>query len=336
MDIEVVVNCAAGSAEAADAERTRILEAFALHGEEPRVAVVVGDALASAVEAAIERGADILVVGGGDGTLGTAARAVAAAEVTLGVLPMGTFNHFAKDLGLPLDLDEAARVVVEGDTTTVDLGEVNDHVFVNNSSLGVYPVLVDVRDDIIGGRGWGKVRAAAVAGWRVLRRFPLRRLHIHAAGEQWDLRTPFVFIGNNSYEVGPTGIGARTEMAQGQLCCYVAQVESRLGFLRMAVSAATRGSAQAPTLESVCTGDLEVRAHEHRILVALDGEITTLRAPLRYRSRPGALRVRVPTDRAAGPSSADAPEAGAGVETDADADSDSDESSPAAARASQE
>lgn len=322
MQIEVVVNCGAGSVDGAeaDAERQRVVDAFAPLGTEPRVALVVGAALSAAVSAAAERGADVVVVAGGDGSLGTAAEALADsdAEAVLGVLPLGTFNHFARDLGIPLDLADAARAIVEGTTTTIDLADVNGRVFVNNSSIGLYPVMVDLRDEIRESRGWGKVRAVPLASWRVVRRFPTRRLRISADGERWHLRSPFVFIGNNRYEVGPKGVGARTSLTDGVLCCFVALVETRWAFARMAVAAVVRGASSTPTLESVCSDSVEVDAHGHQLLVAVDGEIATLRSPLRYRVRPGALQVRVPADAEPPTGPPDAPPAESGVEADPD------------------
>ncbi|HEV7721437.1 MAG TPA: diacylglycerol kinase family protein [Iamia sp.] len=321
MKIEVVVNCGAGSVdgEAAEAERTRVAEAFAPLGLEPRTAVVVGAALGSAVKAAAERGAEVVAVAGGDGSLGTAADALLDTDVALGILPLGTFNHFAKDLGVPIDLAEAARVVVEGRTQPVDVGQVNGRTFVNNSSIGLYPVMVDLRDDIRTSRGWGKIRSVPLASWRVLRRFPTRRLDIQVDGQRWHRRTPFVFVGNNDYEVGPRGIGARTEVARGVLCCYVAQTETRLGFVRLALGAVLRGATGTPTLESACAPEITIDAHGHRILVAIDGEVDTLRAPLRYRSRSGALQVRVPADADPPTGPPEAPDAELGVDEAAEA-----------------
>lgn len=318
MHIEVVVNCGAGSVEGAeaDAERARVADAFATLGHEPRIALVVGAALEAAVTAAVERGAEVVAVAGGDGSLGTAATALDGTDTELGILPFGTFNHFARDLDIPLDLSEAARVTVEGRTTTVDLAEVNGRTFVNNSSIGVYPVMVDLRDEIRSSRGWGKVRAVPVASFRVLRRFPTRRLRISADGEQWHLRSPFVFIGNNRYDVGPKGVGARTSLSDGVLCCFVAMVETRLGTARMAIAAVTRGISSTPALESVCSEVVRVEAHGHQMLVAIDGEIATLRSPLRYGIRPGALRVRVPQDAEPPAGPPDAPPAGSGVDAD--------------------
>jgi len=318
VQIEVVVNCGAGSVEGAeaDAQRTDIRDAFAPLGLDPRVALVVGSALASAITGAVERGAEVVAVAGGDGSLGTAADALSGTEAVLGVLPLGTFNHLAKDLGIPIDLADAARVVVEGSTVTIDLAVVNERVFVNNSSIGLYPVMVDLRDEIRTERGWGKVRSVPLASWHVMRRLPARRLRIRAGEKRWHLRSPFVFVGNNMYEVGPKGIGSRTRIADGELCCYVATTETRLGLLRLALGAATRGAASTPTLESACSGEVTIDAHGHRVLVAIDGEIATLRSPLCYRTRAGALQVRVPVGVEPPEGPPEGPPAESGIEHD--------------------
>lgn len=318
MHVEVVINGGAGSVEgdAAEAERERVLAAFAAHDVEPHVALVRGEDLEATLEDAVARTPDVLAVGGGDGSLGTAAAVAAGSDVTLGVLPMGTFNHFAKDLGIPIDLEGAAGVVVSGRTTRIDVAEVNGRTFVNNSSIGLYPVMVDLRDDIRSTRGWGKVRSAPVAAVRVVRRFPTRRLRISGDGERWHLRSPFVFVGNNEYEVGPRGVGARTTLTEGVLCCYVARAESRLAFAGLAVRALLRGASSTPRLESLSTDEITVAAGDHRLLVAVDGEVVTLRSPLRYRLRAEALAVRVPVDEEppTGPPEAEEAESGAQTE----------------------
>lgn len=324
MEIEVVVNCGAGSVDgdAAEAERQRVIEAFAPLGLEPRTAVVVGAALASAVRAAAERGAEVVAVAGGDGSLGTAADALLDTDVALGVLPLGTFNHFAKDLGIPIDLEGAADVILHGETRAVDVAEVNGRTFVNNSSIGLYPVMVDLRDDIRTSRGWGKVRSVPLASWRVLRRFPTRRFQIQVDGQHWHRRSPFVFVGNNTYEIGPRGIGARTQMGDGTLCCYVAQAETRWAFVRLALGAVLRGAPGTPSLDAASGPDITIDAHGHRILVAVDGEVDTLRAPLKYRSRPGALQVRVPVGVEPPTGPPEAPEAEVGVDEEAEPEAD--------------
>src|SRR5690606_37859277 len=123
--------------------------------------------------------------------------------------------------------------------------------------------MVDLRDEIRSSRGWGKVRAVPLATLRVLRRFPTRRLRIEAGGRTWELRSPFVFVGNNRYEVGPRGIGARSRMAEGTLCCYIADADSRLGMARIALGAVLRGATATPHLDATCAEEVTVDAHGH-------------------------------------------------------------------------
>lgn len=294
--VNVVVNCGAGSVDDGDVDEQRrdITEALALAGVDCAVDFVPGDGLAEAVARAAGSKPGAVVVAGGDGTLGTAAKVLAGGDVPLGILPLGTFNHFAKDLGIPVDLADAATVIGRGEMRRVDLVDVGDRCFVNNSSVGVYPIMVAIRDEIRDGRGWGKVRAAPVAMWHVVRRFPVRRLTITAGDYQARLRTPFVFVGNNRYEIGPRGVGTRTSVDSGELCLYVAHAASRARLFWVALKAIVRGSASVADLHESCATEVTVEAHGHRLEVALDGEVTTLRSPLRYQVRPGALPVLAP------------------------------------------
>jgi diacylglycerol kinase family enzyme len=304
----VVVNCGAGSVDGGEVTRQRaeIVEAFAAAGASCEIAFVPGEELESAIRAAAEAAPDVVAVAGGDGSLGTAAAVLAGGDVPLGVLPLGTFNHFAKDLGLPLDLEEAAATAVSGALARIDVAEVNGRCFVNNSSIGVYPAMVGIRDRIREERGWGKVRAAPVAAVRVLRRFPVRRLRIQADGYRAELRTPFLFMGNNRYEIGPSGVGERSVLDRGELCLYVARAASRRKLVGIALRSVVRGAGSVPELDEHCATEVTIDAHGHRLSVAVDGEVTTLRTPLRYRSRPGALLVRTVAPAGAGLSPADA------------------------------
>lgn len=127
-----------------------------------------------------------VLVNGGAGSVdgsdedGQLVRIEEAFAAVVGVLPLGTFDHFAKDLGIPTDLTEAAASLVSGEERQVDIGEVNGRVFVNNSAPGVHPAMVAVRDRIRDQRGWGKIRAVPVAAVRVLRAFPVHRFDLRS------------------------------------------------------------------------------------------------------------------------------------------------------------
>ncbi len=293
MRVQVIVNCGAGSIDddATDGQRRDIIDAFAASDIEADVTFVEGSKLSDAAVAAARAKPDAVVVAGGDGSIGTAAGALSDGDVPLAVLPLGTFNHFAKDIGVPLGLEEAAASIAHGAVSRVDLVDVNGHFFVNNSSVGVYPTMVSMRDQIRDERGWGKARAVPMAMLTVVRRFPVRRITITADGYHARLRTPFVFVGNNRYDVGPRGVGERARIDAGELCVYVARARSPWRLLWIAAKAMLRGSSRVTELDEFCAPELTLDVHGHRVLVSLDGESMTLRSPLRYRIHPAALPV---------------------------------------------
>ena len=98
------------------------------------------------VRAAVRRGATVVAAGGGDGTVNAVASVLVGTETTLGVLPLGTLNHFAKDIGIPLEMEEALAVLRDGKVQHVDVGTVSDRIFINNSGLGLYPDMVFNRE----------------------------------------------------------------------------------------------------------------------------------------------------------------------------------------------
>ena len=165
----------------------------------------------SARRAAVD-GCARVVAGGGDGTISTVAALLAGTDKALAVLPLGTLNHFAKDLGLPLELEAAARVAATGRVVRVDVGEVNGRVFINNSSIGLYPRLVRRRQQQQDRLGRGKWAAFLFAGLSVLRRYPFLDVRLEADGRTFSRRTPFVFVGNNDYLMDGLQIGARARL----------------------------------------------------------------------------------------------------------------------------
>ena len=152
--------------------------------------------MTAAARRALADGAEAVVAGGGDGTINAVASVLAGSGVAFGVLPLGTLNHFAKDLGIPLALDEAVRNVAEGKPMQVDVGQVNERIFLNNSSLGLYPDIVRDREKQQRRLGRGKWPAAAWATIAALRRYPFLSVRLTIDGAQHARSTPFVFIGS--------------------------------------------------------------------------------------------------------------------------------------------
>jgi len=257
----------------------------------PRVVVFnPGDDIAALAREAAKT-SEIVVAAGGDGTVSAVAGVVAGTPAKLGVLPAGTLNHFARDLKVPDEIDKAAAVIAAGRTSQVDAGEVNGHLFVNNSSIGVYPNAVAIREQLRRA-GRGKWVAFAMAIWRVLRTYRGVRVLLTVNGHRISARTPFVFVGNNEYVVEGLQIGAREHLTSGKLFVYLAPriTTRRLPLLLLRAVFGHAADSHAFDVIPTCDLKIETTSSKH-ITVSLDGETTELRMPLHYQARPAALRV---------------------------------------------
>jgi YegS/Rv2252/BmrU family lipid kinase len=296
--VAVVLNGKSGNGAATKAAE-RLKQIFADAGREARITVATGGkGIAAAMRRAVDEGCDILVAGGGDGTINSAAAALVGRDIPLGVLPLGTLNHFAKDLGIPLDLDEAAKVVLSGVVCQVDVGEVNERIFLNNSSLGVYPAIVRLRDKYRA-TFKGKWLAALWAGLTVMRRRPFLAVRIMVEGEKIVRRTPLVLVGNNEYRMSGMDAGSRESLARGRLSLYVVNAERRPGLIRLAWEVFRKGAEQAKEVDVILVEDATIETRRRHLQVALDGEVVPLQSPLEYRIRPRALRVLVSAEASA-------------------------------------
>lgn len=255
---------------------------------------------------------DAVIVAGGDGTVGCAANAVTGTDIVLGVLPTGTFNHFAKDIGMPTDLGEAVRTLVDAEVQLLDVGEVNGRVFVNNSVLGVYPEMVAIRDRLRSRHGWGKVRAVPVAAVSVLRSFPIHRVDLTAPGGvvRRRVRTPLVFVGNGIYDNAGGGMPRRTSLTGGRLGVGIALATSRTRLIGAGLRSLRRGQSAEADIDTIALPEVVITSRAAHLRVAVDGEITKMTSPLTYRCRQGALRVLVPVPPAEPPADGDQPELG--------------------------
>jgi len=267
-------------------------ERFRALGCDANVIVAAGQDLTDVARQAATR-ASTVVAAGGDGTVSSVVAGIIGDRTTLGVVPLGTLNHFAKDLRIPLDAQKAVETILGGHVQRVDVGEVNDRVFVNNCSIGVYPDIVRERAD----RGQGHARwlATAIATFRVLRRSGDVTVRVDVCGQQQRWRTPFVFIGNNEYVIDGVRLGTRATIDQGKLFVYVAP-RADPGDLPGLLAKALIGRArQSGAFEVVAARELAIDAWRMKAIdVAVDGEIVRMATPLAYRTRPASLQVVVP------------------------------------------
>jgi diacylglycerol kinase family enzyme len=292
--VPVIINAGAGNPHVED--RSQELTALFRDGGVPvdvRLART-GHDIDRLVHEAVREHPRMLVAAGGDGTISTAAAALAGTGITLGVLPFGTLNHFAKDLGIPLDLEASVRNIVEDNVIAVDVGEVNNRIFINNSSIGLYPDIVRDRERQQSRLGRGKWRSFLWASLSVLRRFPFLTVRIEVDSTARVITTPLVFIGNNQYQMEGLDIGERESLERGVLSVHIVKTTARAGLARLSLSALLGRLEQARDFEAITATELTIETRRSRLLVATDGEVRRMSLPLHYRIRPRCLRVVVP------------------------------------------
>ena len=278
----------------ADGILDRIGEALAAAGLDSEVVPVDGKDCAARAADHVKRGAELLIAAGGDGTMGAIAGELAGSQTMMGILPLGTLNHFARDLGIPFDLADAAGVIAANQQRRVDIAEVNGRAFVNNASIGLYPLMVVDRDAQRQRLGRSKRLAMLVASLRTMTRFHARRLALSTDGGEARLDTPLLFVGNNDYRLALPGAGRRESLDAGELSVMVMRSKSLPGFLA-ATGRALLGIGRRDDLVRVDgVKQLKVDSARSHLTLAIDGETLALAPPLTFRIRPKALTVIVP------------------------------------------
>lgn len=296
MTIPVLINRGGGSTGDDDkATREHVAAALAGAGIEGKVEMLDGARLAKRAKALVADGSKLVIVGGGDGTISAAAGAAADSKTVLGLLPMGTLNHLARDLAVPLDLEAAAALIAKGKMRRIDVAELNGRIFVNNSAIGLYPLMVVDRDAQQKRLGRSKRLAMLVASARTLARFRHHRLTLSVNGnDRQVVETPLLFVGNNDYKLVMPAAGRREKLDDGHLSVLVMPEKGRAGMIA-AVFRALVGRARPDDMERIeAVETLRVTGRRGHYSVALDGETLKLAPPLDYRIRKRALRVMAP------------------------------------------
>lgn len=293
MLVKIIISAGAGPADNTKAAE-RLTEIFKEH----QIDVDISLALSGAEVREFAREAaggpyNVIVAAGGDGTVNSVAAAVIDSNKVLGVLPLGTLNHFARDLGIPFDLEAAAQTIVTGHTIQVDVAEVNNRVFLNNSSLGLYPMIVREREkrQRLGYRKWPAFIWATIQAFR---RYPFLDVRLRANHELIDRTTPFVFVGNNEYAMNLLNIGLRERLDRGELSIYITHRTSRLRLISLALRAVLGRLRNDRDFLALRSDEVTIHTHHKQLRVAFDGEIEVMETPLLYRIRRRSLRVIVP------------------------------------------
>ena len=284
-----------GGRRAGDDILDRVAAALRAAGIAGDVELVAGDRLAARAKAAADAGAELVIAAGGDGTVSAVAGALVGTRAALGILPLGTLNHLARDLGIPFDLGQAAAVIGAGQQRVIDVARLNDRIFVNNSAIGLYPLFVADREGQEQRLGRSKRLSMFVAGLRTLARFHHHRLTLTIdEGQSETIETPLLFVGNNDYRLDLGSAGQRDSISDARLSVIVMRRMGRAGFFIAMLRALAGRSLPGDMIKLDDVQRLTVASRRSCLTVSSDGETERLAPPLDYRIDPAALRVMAP------------------------------------------
>jgi diacylglycerol kinase family enzyme len=283
--LKAFLNAACGNAEAA---RKAIATAgFELEAVQPRE-------LEKCLKEAIRKGTRRILVAGGDGTIATAAALVAKTKTELAILPGGTLNHFARDHGIPTDLGKAALVASDGPVVGVDIGYVNDCVFLNTSSIGAYVTFVRERERLEKHLGYSI--ASVIAFAKMLSEIRTFSVTLELAGEKKTYRASLVFIGVGERELKLPILGSRVKNGRSGLHVMIVQGRKPAQLFALALAGITKGRQEAdklPDFQEFLVDSCRIDLARPTTTVGLDGELKRFRTPLDYHIERDALQIVV-------------------------------------------
>ena len=293
----IVLNRSAGTLAGQPLDETMeaIRGAFERQGAEVALSAVEPADCTGAIRKAIDSDAELVIVGGGDGTIHTAVNMILPTGKILGILPLGTMNLLARDLKSPLELEAAFEALAAGEVRSIDVAEVNGKVYLNSSVLGFYPQVVQEREEKRKRHRLLKWPAMALALIRTIRRLPLLDVPIDWGEGPRRVRTPVLVVSNNPYD-GEAGsmLLRRNTLDSGKLGVYVARQRDPWGLLRLMGRTVLGTWQHDEELETLTATQLTVHSRRHRLKMVNDGEILQMKPPLNYRIRHKALKVLAP------------------------------------------
>ncbi|MDZ4395037.1 diacylglycerol/lipid kinase family protein [Cypionkella sp.] len=299
--LALVLNGAAGKKDAL-ANEDKIRERLTPNvGEYVTYSVRSGADIAGAAQRAAREGADVVVALGGDGTQSAVAGALAGSDTVMGVLPGGTFNYFARELGVGETLDAALDTLLSGRVGRMDVGEVNGRIFLNNASFGVYPKILERREAVY--KRWGRSRVAAY--WSVLLTLWELRDPMHLSltldGAKRDFRTPLAFVARSAYQLDNMGLEGAEAVRDGQLALFLVKGHSPRHLITAAFRLAIGKTARGQDFDLLIADEILIETRQLRRLLAFDGEKERATGPFRLRVQRDALSVIVPAEAAHDP-----------------------------------
>lgn len=236
----------------------------------------------------------VVVAAGGDGTINTVVQAALGSGCAVGVIPRGTFNYFARTHGIPTDLDGALRVLLEASTQAVQVGLLNDRVFLVNASLGLYPELLEERETWKQKIGRSRLVALGAGIATILRGHRSLRLTVELQGQPREVRTPTLFVGNNALQMEQVGLPEAQAIDGGRLAGVMLRPVGRLKLLWLLACGALGRLGRTDEVINFDFRKLTVRGRRfgaRRMKVATDGEIAWMRLPLVFSVAPQPLQL---------------------------------------------
>lgn len=298
MRIHAILNRQAGTIIGTGPElfEQKLKDAFGEAGHEVTVETIEADAIGGSVERAAGEDYDVLVIGGGDGTINAAATALIGKRTALGILPLGTMNRLAHDLELSMQVDEVLQQLAAGHVRKIDVGEVNGKLFLCNSFIGLPPMISEKRQELRGRGFIERMRGYAAMPLEIARNARRLALRIDGKGEPQVHRALTVVVSNNAYCESPHLLPKRRALDEGRLGLYISKHRTISGTLWLLARAATGRWSGDPDFVGQEVESVTIEASRRRLRVANDGELLWLETPLNYRIHPKALSVLAPPE----------------------------------------
>lgn len=280
----------------ADHQSAGLAELFKPYSIIPQIlAADSGDDFATYCKRATDEGAKAIVAAGGDGTINAFAQALLGSQLPLGIIPSGTFNYVAKNWQIPEDPHAAAALIADLHAVAIDVPIVNERVFLNNASIGLYANAILRREQQQARFGRHRWVAFSAALYAVMRPGRLLNIEIETDGAVRRFRTHILFVGNNARQLEDYNLKGSECLARGDLIFHVAKPHTRLGLIFLGLRLIFGHTTQADELESFCSAKVVISAHRRRSLrVALDGELVPIVLPLHFSIKRKALRMLLP------------------------------------------
>lgn len=249
------------------------------------------------LDEALRGGAERVYMLGGDGTVLAAATALLSREAALGIVPLGTANLLARDLGIPLDPEDAVDALAAAAVRRIDVGRVNGALFLCASMLGLTTDLARTREAARGVATWQLLPRMVTKAYWLLKRYPFRRVTLHLGNERHTLRTRAIVITNNPVVPEATLYPRRERLDTGKLGVYCVREGALQELPRLAISLLNGTWPKDPRIfhGEAATVAIETN-HPHRMTIMNDGERARSTTPLHYEVLPRALAVLAPEE----------------------------------------